>query len=494
MVLGLVLDIRLIDLPDPVIEIGLPVAGLALWAVVYGLTLLTSRPSVVRAAPGTMDLPGAEPPAVVSLLVNRWRYTPDAADSTVLDLAARGYLELRQADPDPRHTTVHLTGRATDDLNAYEQQVFDRVAERAVDGVVPLTALGFADAGRSAAWSRRLRQAVVADAQRRGLSRTRSSRPLVVLLTMLGAVVAAGVGVGSWHYVDRVGQDTFGVVAAFFVPLAGLVSLARRDLGERDTPAGHAAAARWLGLRAALAQHESFGDQPPAAVAVWGRRLPYGAALGLTRVASHVIDLGVADRRRLWSSYGGGWRQVDVSYPSGLPRYGRALGWIVFQGLIAAVLGWTFVRLAGGSLVTAARPSSGGSRLADLNPVTPGIVLLGLALLGLAGYLLLRALLDLVTPTTVSGEVLWHEVWQRQASDDGPGRIINHYLVVDDGHAESLRAWILPRQIAGECRLGDVITAQVRPWTRRVLGVTLQRAAPEPAPPSEPAPQPDGVG
>jgi hypothetical protein len=75
--------------------------------------------------------------------------------------------------------------------------------------------------------------------------------------------------------------------------------------------------------------------------------------------------------------------------------------------------------------------------------------------------------------------VLWHEVWQRQTSDEGPGRIVNRYLVIDDGHADQLRAWVVPEQIAGECRLGDVVTAQVRPWTRRVLGVSVHRATPE---------------
>ena len=36
---------------------------------------------------------------------------------------------------------------------------------------------------------------------------------------------------------------------------------------ERDTPTGLATASRWLGLRRQLAGDESFGEQPPAAVA-----------------------------------------------------------------------------------------------------------------------------------------------------------------------------------------------------------------------------------
>ncbi|MGC4746335.1 DUF2207 family protein [Micromonospora sp. DT201] len=471
-----------INLSDPVIEIGLPVASLAFWAVVYGSIRLASRPAAVTPAPAAVGFPGQEPPAVVSLLANRWRQTANFAEPTLLDLAARRYLTLRQAGPEPGNTTVQLTGRAPDDLNGYERQVYDRVAERAVDGVVPLTALGFSDADRSAAWSKRLRRAVVADAQRLGLSRRRLSRPLVIAQSVLGAVAAAGVAAGSWHYVTRTGGDKLGAVAAFLVTAMVLAGLAGRDLGERDTPAGRAAAARWLGLRAWLAGHEAIGDLPPAAVAVWDRHLSYGSALGLTRTAAPVINFGMADQRRLWSSYGGSWRQVDVSYPGGFPRYGKALGWVISWAVLSGLLGWTFAGVVGGSFLASVGPSSAGwTRLTDLGPVTFGIVLLGFALLALAVYLLVRVLLDLSAPTTVSGEVLWHQVWQRQASDDGPGRIINYHLVIDDGHSERLRAWVIPVQIAGECRLGDVVTAQVRPWTRRVVGVRVQRAAPEPA-------------
>ncbi|MDG4759467.1 DUF2207 domain-containing protein [Micromonospora sp. WMMD710] len=401
------MTLAVVNLSDPVIEIGLPVASLACWVVLYVTTVLASRPTVVTPGAAVAGFPGQEPPAVVNLLANGWRQTGDAAQSTLLDLAARRYLELRQADPDSRTTTVHLTGRAPDDLNPYERQVYDRVAERAVEGVVPLAALNFSDAAWSTDWSTRLRHAVVADARRLGVSRPRVSRPLVTLLRMLGVVAAGGVAVGSWHYVTRSGGDRLGAGAAFVVTAMVLAAIAGRDLGERDTPAGRAAAARWLGLRARLAGHAATGDLPPAAVTAGDRYLAYACALGRT---SSLITFGVADRGLLWSSYGGRWRQVSVSYPGGLARYQAPLG-----------------RTA---------------------------------------------------PTTVTGEVLWHEVWQRQPSDDGPGRPINHYLVIDDGHADRLRAWILPHKIADECRLGDIVTARVRPWSRRVLGVTVQRATP----------------
>jgi len=45
-----------------------------------------------------MDL-GEEPPAVVDLLTNDWRVTPDAIPATLLDLAARGFVDLDQLGP-----------------------------------------------------------------------------------------------------------------------------------------------------------------------------------------------------------------------------------------------------------------------------------------------------------------------------------------------------------------------------------------------------------
>ncbi|MFC0506530.1 DUF2207 family protein [Micromonospora costi] len=471
------------------VELFLPLACLAVWAAVYGLARLSNRPAGVTPAPAGMDLPGQEPPAVVSLLANQWQVTVDAAESTLLDLAARGYVELRQADADPQHTTVHLTGRSPEHLTRYERLVHDRVTQRAVDGVVPLTALSFSDAGRAASWSKRMRRYVVADARRLGLSRRRFSKVMVTTLGILGVLAAAGVTAGVWHYLRRTGDDPFGAVAALVLTAAALAAIAGRDLGERDTPAGREVAARWLGLRTWLAGHESFADLPPAAVTVWDRYLSYGAALGVTRVASRVIHLGIADRKRLWSSYGGGWRQVPVTYPAGLPRYGQALGWIVFRAILAAMVGWTFARVVGAALLAPAPGSPDAeaglwSRLTSIDPVTLGVVTLGLVLLGYAGYLGVRALIDLVAPADVTGEVLWQQVRQVRSSDsDRSSTPINHYLVVDDGRAEQLRAWVLPEEIAGECRLGDVVTVRVRPWTRRVTRVTVHRPASETAEP-----------
>ncbi|NJC72223.1 DUF2207 domain-containing protein [Planosporangium thailandense] len=459
------------------IELGLPAVSLAVWLAAYAGARVLTRPAGVAAGPATMDLPGTEPPAVVSLLANRWQVTVDAAESTLLDLVARGCLELRQAGPDPRHTTVHVTGEPPVQLTAYERQVYDRVVERAVGGVVPLTALGFDDAKRAAAWARRFRVAVIADARRLKLSQRRLSPTVVTALSVLAAFTAAGVTAGAAHYMRRDDGDYSAVPGLFLVVTAALCGVAAKVGGERDTAAGRAVAARWLGVRDWLAGHESFADLPPAAVTVWDRYLPYGAALGVTRVASKVIDLGLADRKRIWSSYTGGWRRVTVTYPRLLPRYGQRPGWILFRAAIAAVIGWNF-----------APPRDLWHGLFESDPVGVVFTLVGSALLGYAGYTAVRVLLDAVAPVTVTGEVLWHQVWRtRQVGSDNRRRSIPslYYLVVDDGRADRTRAWILPAEIADRCRTGDVVTARIRPWTRRVVDVALQRLGPGWSQPAE---------
>ncbi|MFD0819180.1 hypothetical protein ACFQ0D_12890, partial [Micromonospora zhanjiangensis] len=228
-------------------------------------------------------------------------------------------------------------------------------------------------------------------------------------------------------------------------------------------------AARWLGVRGWLTGHESFADLPPAAVAVWGRYLPYGAALGVTRVASQVIDLGMADRERLWSAYTGQWRRVSVCYPRLLPRYGQRFGWILFRAAIGALLGWTF-----------AAPRDLPGRLSDGSPVTLVFTLTGLALLGYATYTVVRVLLDAVAPVTVTGEVLWHQVWRtREVGGDSSRRHVPdlYHLVVDDGRADRTRAWALPATLADRCRVGERVTVRIRPWTRRIVEVAAPVSA-----------------
>ncbi|MFC7272670.1 DUF2207 family protein [Paractinoplanes rhizophilus] len=434
------------------IDLVVAAAAVGFWVLVYAFCRLLTRPASPAAAPATMEL-GAESPALVSLLVNRWSLTEDAAESTLLDLAARRFFELRQPGDDPMRTTVHLSARppASSDLAAYESQVLERIRGLSVDGVVPITALTFRNAAESARWNKRLRQAVLAEARAAGLSRRRISKTMSTLLSVLAAGVGVVVGFAALRYGFGKPEDDQPPAFAFgFFTFAVLSTLGARSLGERDTPAGRAAASRWLGVRDWLRGHDQFASLPPAAVAVWDRYLAYGAAVGVTRLASAVLDLEMGDKRLVWSSFGGTWHRVRVRYPRFWPRYGRPLPHLLLRAAAYLLAGGLILRLFGALDYFAA----------------PAVLLLALG-----AYVLIRSLLDLAFTREITGEVLWRESWKsKKQSDDSYVTWLFH-LAVDDGSGDRTTAWGLPAAVGSGVRDGDTVTITVRPWSRRIVKI-----------------------
>jgi hypothetical protein len=437
-------------------------AGIALWLAVFGACVLLTRPREVPPIPPTQEFGGPESPAVVSLLANRWEITEDAAESTLLDLAARRYIEIRQPGNDPMQTTIHIRDADPSRLTKYEKRVFDRVAGLAAGGVVPMTALTFRDPAEAKGWAKRLSADVVADARGRGLSRRRFSPPVLTTLTLAAVVAAGAVLVAMLHYAHRAhphDDPAFGAAFFTFIALSGIAGSIR---GERDTPAGREVAARWLGLRAYLRGDESFANLPPSAVAVWDRYLSYGDAVGATRVCGAVIDLGMGNRKRVWSSFGGTWHRVRVRYPTVWGRYGAKATPLIFWAVVNLVLGLAVLRYR--HVVTDRTPD-----LADLV-----ILLIGGGLLLRGGYRLVRAAVDLATPLTLTGEVLWTEVWRStKSSQNSESRPWLYYLAVDDGSDDRTAAWGLPAELLSRCDVGDVVRLTARRWTRRVMDITV---------------------
>ncbi|MCL6641180.1 MAG: DUF2207 domain-containing protein, partial [Candidatus Rokubacteria bacterium] len=463
---------------------------------VYGALLLATRPRPARAVPATPEL-GEEPPAVASLLVNDWKVTVDAVEATLLDLAARRILEFRQPADDPRQTTIHIVNEQPTGLNAYEQRVFDRVARLAVGRVVPLTALTFRDQAAAKAWWKRVKADIIADARARGLSQRRFGRSLVTALSVAAAVVAVPVAVMAYRLSVR-SEDEDPTTAALSVGVFCFIMLtafAGRPMGDRDTPAGREVAGRWLGVRDWLRGHEAFADLPPAAVAVWDRYLPYGAALGTTRTASAVIDLGLGDRRRPWSSYGGAWRRVRVRYPRFGPHYGQTAPTLMSRAALAIGAGYLLVRWWR-SFVGDVASSLPEALDRATDPVALAGFGLGLALLAYGSYAIVRTVVDLAAPVTVTGQVLWVEVWKTgSGGENEPPRPVLYYLAVDDGTKDRTTAWGLPAQWSGRCAAGDTVTITSRRWSRRVTALRVDQPGSreyeeesEPATPSGTAP------
>ncbi len=128
--------------------------GASLWwsiilLVLTGLLLLragvATRPPRLTAATTSNEL-GSESPAVASLLTNGFVVTPPAANATLLDLVARGWLRIEQAE----HEVVLLTdrrGRAGDVLAPYEQQVLNHVHRQTAGLLTGVSGAGIEIAG-----------------------------------------------------------------------------------------------------------------------------------------------------------------------------------------------------------------------------------------------------------------------------------------------------------------------------------------------------------
>ncbi|MDH6110290.1 hypothetical protein P3T36_004778 [Kitasatospora sp. MAP12-15] len=505
-------------------------AALLGWLLAFALALLATRNGTVVPAPATQELGDQpEPPAVVSLLAADWRSTAHAAESTLLDLVARGHLELRQAGDDPADTTVHLTSHSPTVLRPYEHRVLARVTAQAGAAGAPIGAIAFRDAKQAVGWHLRLRQEIIAEARLRGLSRPRFSKALILALftgTFVPAVLLglAVLALGHAHSV----RPAFAVGALTVLVLGWL---GQRAIGERATPAGLARAGHWQGVRSWLRAHESFAELPPAAVTVWERYLAYGTALGVTTRAARLLDFGNGDRHRVWSGYGGSWREVRIRYPRLRPGYGaapsglrrRALAaatvavggllfsllrqpsWAVADGPLSAdslrrpglllVIGWMLIAALALAVVgrfnrptltacvlagmLASAVLRNGARHAMEGPLVGEWVVIGV-FAALAGYFLVLAALDGRSSATLTGEVL------RIESRHNPKW--PNFLALDDGSTDRTVAWALPGPAAGFAT-GSTVRVTVSQVTHRVrvvqvlaLGADYQAQQREPSP------------
>lgn len=456
-------------------------AAIAAWFLLLWFSVAHTRPPSMGGAAPSQDLGGDESPAIVSMFANRWVLTVDAVESTMLDLAARGHLELRQLGDDPRQTTIHVAGthragQTPDTLAGYERTVLDRVRGLAKGGVVPISALTFRDRDEAKSWNDSFNHEVRRAARDQGLSRSRLSAGLKRLL---GGAAFVPAGAAAFYAAQFDEKDPAGAaITAGFVVLVALSTVVAKFPGERDTPAGREAARRWAGLRRRLADDAAFGDLPPAAVAVWDRYLPYGTALGVNHVCSAVLDLGMGDRDLVWSSFGDSWHRVRVRYPRFWGRYGRTALALGFWGVVSAVAGFMLLR----SVPDIAR--TWADLLTSVDPTTTGDGDYRVArnvLLVAGGYLLVRGLyrvvrtaVDVAAPRRLTGEVLWCEVWRTKKGkgENAPPVPWLYYVAIDDGSGDRTRAWGLPAELTGKAVTGTTVQYTVRPWSRRVLTVT----------------------
>jgi hypothetical protein len=296
---------------------------------------------------------GSEPPAVANFLVNRWEVTRSALGATFLDLCARRAMSLQQLDEE--HFVVHMGDQSrVPDLLPYEKHVLDLVRSRATGGSCPVEALQI-DANEAESWWKRFSNAIVKDARERGLARDRWSRFDWLLISggflavvELLALSFGQAGIGARRAAS--GSES-NITRSDWLLYAGgawlVASFAFSRLKSvRDTAAGQAACARWLGVRDYFRQSHAFDNAPAASVALWDRNLSYGAALGVAHEAVRALPFEAESPNSAWSRYGGDWHEVRIRYPIRFGACQKPVK-VLFEGLARAVFwgGLAFVAL-----------------------------------------------------------------------------------------------------------------------------------------------------
>jgi len=146
---------------------------------------------------------------------------------------------------------------------------------------------------------------------------------------------------------------------------------------------------------------------------------------------------------------------VKVTYPRLGVAWGRKPPAAVLVGLVEAVAGYVGLRLMLGL-----RGWTAGHAEADQAArwVRTASTLLAVAALLVAGWgvwTMLRAVLDLVSRREVEGQVV-----RRRSYSRGNDKL-DHFMAVDSGRSDKIKAWLVPAAVYGRFREGGVVRTTV---------------------------------
>ena len=471
--------------PHPVLLVGaLAVAAASL--LVLAAVWASTRPPRPEPGPSTMDL-GTETPALVDLLTGGFRVEADAVPATAVDLAARRWLDIEEVTGGNVVLRVRREGRG--ELAPYEDRVRRHVERQAVDGVAPAAALTLGPEGVSRRWWRGFVREVNRHGRQLGLCRRRwrLGHLVAIWLPIAATWALLFTTAGTADRVESPGAwGSAGVVALGigFVVAVVLAALARRIVrseAQAETPAGMAAASRWLGVRDQLRETGSFEEAPAASVAIWERYLAYATAMGLAPIVQRQLPFETEHDRHAWSRSTGHWRRVRVRYlvlrPGwGQSPWGAALSGAV-QSAVLGALGWFALALAREEYDLTDLPTGAQEWLPVVGLAVAATVSVGLVwtvtrtVLGLA---------DLFRRRSIEGELVRARVrrtghhlprpvqWLLWSGRDRHGidrdrRTVRHHVAIDDGSDDSIVAFQVRPALYQQVRQGARVRARVSP-------------------------------
>jgi hypothetical protein len=192
--------------------------------------------------------------------------------------------------------------------------------------------------------------------------------------------------------------------------------------------------------------------------------------------------MGAEDDHRAWSSYGGRWRVVRVSYPRPRLVWGRPPVVAFLIGLAMAGAGYLLLRP-----MLSLRGWTDGHPSGDeagywVRLVATVLAVVAVAVLGWGGWTALRALVDLGSRREVEGQVVRLRSWRRAENEH------DYFAAVDDGRSDRIRVWLVPAATYARLWEGVTASATVGPRLGYVFRMDLvgQPAAARPAPGPEP--------
>lgn len=475
----------------PTVIAATVIAATALWLFV---SQLRTRPRRPASRVATMDL-GPEPPAVVDLLTDDFSVTPEAVPATLVDLAARRWLTIEEAGRG--NVVIRLrTADRDEPLAPFERRVLDHLRSLSLDSLVPAAAMTTGPEGASKRWWRSFRREVVADAQRRGLSRDRWTKamlaPIWIGVVSAGALLWLAMELGDVR--DELDPPSRGgglwLLVVFSAVGLGIwaSTVLGRDL-QRDTDASLDAASRWVAVRDYMATVGDFNDKPAAMVAVWDRYLAYAVALDLAPLVVAQLPLGAEDHRQTWSRASGRWRQVRVRYPLMRPGYGQhpllALVGAAVAGAAALVVLRFAERVRRDEIDALGDATGGVARGIDIAAAV--IAAVAFIVLAWNAVKLLMALADVVTTDVREGIVIRARVRRGLVgltaspstnSDDQTRE--RFYCAFDTGERPVVAAMKVRRKVFDRVRQGERYSVRVTPRLGYVRDV--EPAAPSASP------------
>jgi hypothetical protein len=432
------------------------VAGaIVAWFVLLGAVWATRRPRRAGRGPESTEL-GPESPAVANLLAHGFNPTRDAVPATLVDLAARGLVEI--GDRGGGRYYCRLTGR-TATLDPHETMMLDHLRSVAAGGEIPAEALTTGPQDRSKAWWNEFRKRVVSQAQAAGVCADLWSGTAIVVLVAAAVLplVLYGLATGFNHPRDVAYTPMLNAVIVGGLGVAFALAAVVKSKRQTSTEPGLRAAARWLGVRHALDGSPSFELLPPDGVVVWERHLAYACALGVAPRSTRALPMGAESDDEVWLVRDGEWQRVSIRYPRFRPGWGRHPMLALGLGGAGTLFSFWLLRLLSGDL-------GGDSTVLKVL----ALVLFVTAVLITTRSLpqLLLAVPDSFTSRRVEGTVLRARTkWSPfPYTFQGAGvEYLRFFVAIDDGGSQRLTAYRVKPQIYESLPQGSKAALDVTP-------------------------------